>query len=126
MHPTEPKQTAAPSPDAPGPGTPSAGWHPAHDGGRPEGRRCAHAPEVTVPPPPHPDECEDCPPGDPGRVRLRRCTTCGHVGCCDSSRGRHAYAHYASAGHPVAVSLAPDESWAWCYEDETFLVAGAS
>ncbi|MEW2556381.1 UBP-type zinc finger domain-containing protein, partial [Streptomyces zhihengii] len=31
------------------------------------------------------------------------------------ARGRHAYAHFEETGHPVAVSLASDEAWAWCY-----------
>ncbi|MFE0641050.1 UBP-type zinc finger domain-containing protein [Streptomyces sp. NPDC058877] len=54
--------------------------------------------------------------------RLRWCATCGNVGCCDSSRGAHAHAHHLATGHPVAVSLAADEEWAWCFEDELFLV----
>ncbi|MEW2555323.1 UBP-type zinc finger domain-containing protein [Streptomyces zhihengii] len=109
-----PENTRPPAPE-------HAVWRVAPDGGRPEGRRCAHT--GAVPPPlPHPGECEDCAPGAPGRVRLRRCTSCGHVGCCDSSRGRHAYAHFEETGHPVAVSLASDEAWAWCYADEVFLV----
>ena len=34
-------------------------------------------------------------------LHLRRCTSCGHVGCCDSSPNRHATAHFR-------VDLAPD------------------
>ncbi|MET9602367.1 UBP-type zinc finger domain-containing protein [Streptomyces sp. NPDC006459] len=55
-------------------------------------------------------------------VRLRRCVTCGYVGCCDSSRGMHAHGHHVLSGHPVALSLASDEDWAWCFTDEVFLV----
>ncbi|MET9853144.1 UBP-type zinc finger domain-containing protein [Streptomyces sp. NPDC006450] len=55
-------------------------------------------------------------------TRLRWCSTCGHIGCCDSSRGRHAYAHHAQTGHPVVLSMDPDEAWAWCFVDEVFLV----
>ena len=35
--------------------------------------------------------CEDClAAGRRDWVHLRLCQTCGHVGCCDSSPGRHA------------------------------------
>ncbi|TXS35197.1 UBP-type zinc finger domain-containing protein, partial [Streptomyces sp. t39] len=65
-------------------------------------RRVSAPAAVVQPEPPHRPECEDCAPGPGLRVRLRQCATCGHVGCCDSSRGRHAYAHHEASGHPVA------------------------
>jgi uncharacterized UBP type Zn finger protein len=46
------------------------------------------------------------------------CLTCGHVGCCDSSRHRHATAHYRDTGHPIVRSGEPGEDWAWCFVDE--------
>ncbi|WP_432250672.1 UBP-type zinc finger domain-containing protein [Streptomyces sanyensis] len=55
-------------------------------------------------------------------VHLRACLTCGHIGCCDSSRGQHAWAHAREAGHPVAASFEKGEHWAWCYVDEVFLL----
>ena len=51
-------------------------------------------------------------------VHLRLCMTCGHVGCCDSSVGKHADEHYAETGHPVMRSFEPGEAWRWCYVDE--------
>jgi uncharacterized UBP type Zn finger protein len=51
-------------------------------------------------------------------VHLRRCTVCGHVGCCDSSIGKHATKHFRATQHPVVQSFQPDESWYWCYADE--------
>lgn len=51
-------------------------------------------------------------------VHLRMCLTCGHVGCCDSSRGKHAAAHFGDDGHPVMRSVEPGEAWRWCYVDE--------
>jgi uncharacterized UBP type Zn finger protein len=51
-------------------------------------------------------------------VHLRRCATCGHVGCCDSSPGRHATAHFGGTGHPIVQSFEPGEDWYWCYADE--------
>ena len=46
------------------------------------------------------------------------CLSCGHVGCCDDSKNKHATAHFRSSQHPVIKSLEPDESWRWCYIDE--------
>jgi hypothetical protein len=54
-------------------------------------------------------------------VHLRLCLTCGHVGCCDDSKNKHATAHFHSTHHPVIESLEPGESWRWCYMDEILL-----
>ena len=51
-------------------------------------------------------------------VHLRMCLTCGNVGCCDSSVGKHADRHFAETGHPVMRSFEPGEAWRWCYVDE--------
>lgn len=69
-----------------------------------------------------PDGCEEC-LADGGRwVHLRRCVTCGHVGCCDSSPSTHATKHFQQTGHPVSQSFEPGESWRWCFEHQ--LAAG--
>jgi tellurite resistance protein TerC len=61
--------------------------------------------------------CEEClKTGEPW-VHLRMCLKCGHVGCCDSSKNRHATGHFQATGHPVIRSLQPGESWRWCYVD---------
>ena len=52
-------------------------------------------------------------------VALRVCVECGHVGCCDSSVGRHAAKHFAETGHPV-MEAAPDGRWRWCYAHEEY------
>jgi uncharacterized UBP type Zn finger protein len=52
-------------------------------------------------------------------VHLRRCASCGHVGCCDSSPNRHATAHFHATEHPLIQSFEPGEDWFWCYVDET-------
>ena len=51
-------------------------------------------------------------------VHLRMCQSCGHIGCCDNSPGRHATAHHAATGHPIIRSAEPGEDWSWCYVDE--------
>ncbi len=48
-------------------------------------------------------------------VALRQCLACGHVGCCDSSPGQHATAHFHETTHPVMQSAEPGEDWRWCF-----------
>jgi len=65
--------------------------------------------------------CEECLKlGDPW-VRLRMCLYCGHVGCCDSSKNRHANRHFHETGHALMRSAEPGEDWRWCYVDEIYL-----
>jgi CPA1 family monovalent cation:H+ antiporter len=61
--------------------------------------------------------CEECARLGWDWVHLRQCLECGHVGCCDSSRGRHATGHFEAIGHPVIRSVEPGEAWRWCYVD---------
>lgn len=62
-----------------------------------------------------PEGCAECLRDGTRWVHLRLCLSCGHVGCCDSSPGRHATAHFEAAGHPVMRSFEPGEAWRWCY-----------
>jgi uncharacterized UBP type Zn finger protein len=62
--------------------------------------------------------CEECLATGGTWVHLRLCRTCGHVGCCDSSKNRHATKHFHATGHPVMSSMEPGETWSWCYIDE--------
>lgn len=59
--------------------------------------------------------CLDCDAAGGWWFHLRRCAQCGHVGCCDSSPGGHATAHWESTGHPVVQSFEPGEEWFWDY-----------
>ena len=63
------------------------------------------------------DTCRDCVREGTRTVHLRVCLSCGNVGCCDSSVGRHAERHHATSDHPVMRSFEPNESWRWCYVD---------
>ncbi len=65
--------------------------------------------------------CEDCLKIGDRWVHLRLCLTCGHVGCCDSSKNKHARAHFKGAKHPIVQSFEPGEDWRWCYVDEIYL-----
>jgi hypothetical protein len=78
---------------------------------------CTHLDSIGDPPPSD-DGCTDCLAIGARWLHLRRCTTCGHVGCCDSSPNRHATAHAATSDHPVVQSFEPGEDWYWCYVDE--------
>jgi uncharacterized UBP type Zn finger protein len=62
--------------------------------------------------------CRECLELGDTWVHLRICMQCGHVGCCDSSKNRHASRHYRTGGHPVIRSYEPREEWAWCFPDE--------
>ena len=62
-----------------------------------------------------PIACEECLKEGTQWVALRQCMTCGHVGCCDSSPGRHATRHFHETRHPVMRSVMPGDRWTWCY-----------
>lgn len=64
------------------------------------------------------DVCEECIKTGDSWVHLRMCLTCGHVGCCDSSKNKHATKHFHSSRHPLMRSIEPGENWVWCYVDE--------
>jgi CPA1 family monovalent cation:H+ antiporter len=83
--------------------------------GRP--RVCRHMDEAPTPPPPDELACPDCVELGWEWVHLRQCLACGRVGCCDSSRGRHAEAHWQAEDHPVMRSVERGEAWRWCYVD---------
>ncbi|GAC1439010.1 MAG: UBP-type zinc finger domain-containing protein [Thermoanaerobaculia bacterium] len=82
---------------------------------------CGHLAEVTKEqfsrPPNTPDRCDECLLGGDSWVQLRECLACGHVGCCDSSKNKHATKHFASSRHAVMHSLHPGDRWMWCYVD---------
>jgi uncharacterized UBP type Zn finger protein len=61
--------------------------------------------------------CEDCLVLGTRWVHLRMCQSCGHIGCCDNSPGRHATGHFQQTGHPIIRSAEPGEAWSWCYVD---------
>lgn len=79
---------------------------------------CAHVAALDAPPDPRGGGCEECLRTGQRWVHLRECLQCGHVGCCDSSPGRHATAHFRATQHAVMGSLEPGETWGWCYVDE--------
>lgn len=82
---------------------------------------CEHTDEIRILEPTGEIVCEECVENNYKWVHLRLCTSCGHIGCCDSSKYKHATKHFHDSEHPIILSLEQDETWAWCYEDERFV-----
>jgi hypothetical protein len=83
--------------------------------------QCTHLDQIRDVAPRTPQGCEECLATGSKWVHLRLCLICGHVGCCDSSPGKHATKHFHATGHPVIRSFEPGEDWGWCYVDQLFL-----
>jgi len=80
---------------------------------------CTHFHHIT----PHAGNtngCEECLKTGDTWVHLRVCLACGHVGCCDQSKNKHATRHFHATKHPVMRSGQPGETWGWCYVDAVF------
>ena len=79
-------------------------------------RSCFHVNQIKKVKP-SANGCEECLKTGDTWVHLRMCLVCGHVGCCDSSKNKHATKHFKQTGHPIMQSF-PDGDWKWCYVDE--------
>ena len=82
--------------------------------------RCTHLDTVLIDQP-NTNGCEECLRSGDTWVHLRLCRTCGHVGCCNDSKNRHAQKHFRATSHPIITSIAPGESWSWGFVDEVFM-----
>ena len=118
---------------------PAAGRAARRRAGRPRNGRLAAGETLNMSRCTHLDQVEILElPGDHRRLRgmprraapqwvhLRMCQTCGHIGCCDNSPGRHATAHNGETGHPIIRSAEPDEDWSFCYEDDLMFILRSS
>ena len=87
---------------------------------------CTHLGEVKTSRPRVKGElgCEECLKMGDDWVHLRLCRACGHVGCCDESKNKHATKHFHQTKHPIITSLEPGEDWSWCYVDEIAMELG--
>lgn len=65
--------------------------------------------------------CEECLLVGDVWVHLRMCLTCGHVGCCDQSKNKHATKHFHATQHPLVQSIERGEDWIWCYLDKVIV-----
>ncbi|HEY7875109.1 MAG TPA: UBP-type zinc finger domain-containing protein [Actinomycetota bacterium] len=84
-----------------------------------ETTECPHVQDVR-PVTPSADGCEDCLAIGDTWFHLRLCLMCGHMGCCDTSKNKHATKHFHATGHAIVRSAQPGEEWAWCFVDEVF------
>ncbi len=75
---------------------------------------CEHLPAAIAEP--RSMTCEGC----GSNYNLRLCTTCGHVGCCESQAG-HAAAHAKGEDHPVIMSMPVGRGFTWCYPERRYL-----
>ena len=86
---------------------------------------CSHLDQISDVTP-QGNGCVDCLAVGDSWIHLHLCMTCEYVGCCDSSKNKHASAHARSSDHPIVESFEPGEDWLWCYVDEVaFLVDDA-
>jgi uncharacterized UBP type Zn finger protein len=81
---------------------------------------CEHVEEIRDVEPSS-DGCQECLQTGDSWVHLRLCLTCGHVGCCDTSKNKHATKHFYNTHHPIIQSFEPGEDWRWCYVDHLLL-----
>jgi uncharacterized UBP type Zn finger protein len=85
---------------------------------------CTHLDQIRDVTSRTPDGCEECLQIGDTWVHLRLCLICGHVGCCDSSKNKHATRHFHATDHPLVQSFEPGEDWLWCFVDEVAMEPG--
>ena len=81
--------------------------------------RCEHFVQIKKVSP-RTNGCQECLRMGDTWVHLRLCMSCGHVGCCDDSKNKHASKHFRTTDHPIIRSIEPGEHWGWCFVDEQF------
>lgn len=82
---------------------------------------CEHFDQIQDVTPDSPDSCLTCIEMGGTWVNLRLCLTCGHVGCCDNSKNKHASKHARETEHPVIQSYQPSEKWRYCFPHDRSL-----
>jgi len=76
---------------------------------------CTHIKMIEISEPTGNIECQDCVQSGDTWVHLRMCMTCGYIGCCDSSKNKHAGKHSLKNNHPIIRSIETGETWQYCY-----------
>jgi uncharacterized UBP type Zn finger protein len=84
-------------------------------------KKCTHLTLENKNVKPRSKGCEECLAMGDTWVHLRLCLICGHVGCCDNSKNKHATKHFHTTGHPLIRSFEKGEDWKWCYIDEIYI-----
>ncbi len=65
--------------------------------------------------------CVECDATGGWWFHLRRCTACGHIGCCDNSPSQHGTKHFKQTGHPIITSFEPGEDWFYDFRTGDFI-----
>ena len=78
---------------------------------------CSHVAHIKIVQPSG-SGCKECERAGDTWLQLLMCMECGHVGCGDSSKNKHAAKHFRATRHPIVRSIASHEEWAWCYVDQ--------
>lgn len=73
--------------------------------------KCTHLDQIQEVTVQSPEGCAECLASGDSWVHLRLCLVCGHVGCCDSSKNKHATRHFHDTSHPIMKSFEPGEEW---------------
>ena len=84
-------------------------------------KHCTHLDQIKDVKAKTPDGCEECLKMGDEWVHLRLCLICGHVGCCNSSKNKHATKHFIDTNHPIIKSFEKGEDWRYCYIDDLFI-----
>lgn len=82
--------------------------------------KCTHLNQANPAVSPEGEVCKDCVAAGQKWVQLRVCEVCGNVGCCDSSPGKHASAHFQKTQHAIMKPLRGG-AWRWCYVDQAYV-----
>jgi monovalent cation:H+ antiporter-2, CPA2 family len=82
--------------------------------------QCTHKDHIHNVQPQPQGACKECLEEGTKWAQLRMCLECGHVGCCDSSPGKHATRHFETTKHPV-MQAHTGGNWKWCYVDKTYV-----
>lgn len=83
---------------------------------------CEHLDQINPEVQPSTTEgCEECLKTGDTWVKVRMCMTCGHTGCCDSSKNTHARKHFTESNHAIIQSSPTSAEWKWCYIDDDYI-----
>lgn len=82
-------------------------------------QKCEHADQITIKNP-NPKKCLKCVDLGDEWVNLRTCLICGDIGCCGSSKNKHAQKHYEETGHSVFHITESGAKIAYCYLEDNY------
>lgn len=81
-------------------------------------KTCKHLDQIQDVQAGTPNGCAECLVLGDEWVSLRLCLVCGHIGCCDSSKNKHATKHFKQTKHPLVRGYKTKHRFRWCYIDE--------